>query len=144
VSCKLTQIVPSTERGQLRHYASISDGRIVNTMSTTRVERNGNDGNPIPRTHRDTSDNGLLRSNKVSRVCGTQRRCPDLVTSRTPSRPRLKNVTQFIHSLRARCCNCSYNSHNSSYCKWCHALFAIQSDLQARWSGSKRHICFPW
>jgi len=45
VSCPLTQIVPSTERGQLRHYATISDGRIVNMMSTTRVEENGNDGN---------------------------------------------------------------------------------------------------
>jgi len=50
VSCPLTQIVPSTERGQLRHYAIISDDRIVNTMSTTGVARNGNDGNAIPRT----------------------------------------------------------------------------------------------
>jgi len=51
---------------------------------------------PIPRTPRDTSDNALLGSNKVSRVCGTYRRCPNLVTSRTSIRPRLKNVTQSI------------------------------------------------
>ena len=40
----LAQIVTSTEREQSRQNAAIPDRRIVNMMSTARVEPNGNDG----------------------------------------------------------------------------------------------------
>ena len=44
VSCTMTQIVTSTEPEPSRQRATISDGDNVNTMSTARVEPNGNDG----------------------------------------------------------------------------------------------------
>jgi hypothetical protein len=40
----VTQIVPWTEREQSRQNAAIPDRRIVNIMSTARVEPTGNDG----------------------------------------------------------------------------------------------------
>ena len=47
----LTLIVPSTECGQWRQRATISDGHNVNTMSMTRVEDTGNDGQPFANHH---------------------------------------------------------------------------------------------
>jgi len=47
----LTLIVPSTECGQWRQRATISDGHNVNTMSTTRIEDTGNDGQAFANHH---------------------------------------------------------------------------------------------
>ena len=47
----LTLIVPSTECGQWRQRATISDGHNVNTMSMTRVEDTGNDGQAFANHH---------------------------------------------------------------------------------------------
>ena len=67
-----------------------------------RVKQKGNDGNPNSsnaRAPRDTSDTALSRSNKVSRVCGIYGGCANLVTSSTPIRPGLKNVTLSIQQF---------------------------------------------
>jgi hypothetical protein len=47
----LTLIVPSTECGQWRQRATISDGHNVNTRSTTRIEDPGNDGQAFANHH---------------------------------------------------------------------------------------------